>query len=242
MTAYRTRSNPAGAYWAQRHVGARAALNLRFGGIDDDIERIFLGLRGRELGLLLARYAERHGQSAAQYARATLPKWRTGAVKLSGQTAARLLDLVPPYLDFELRFKLIKKLRDARLQKLELYVTCTPEDWRAIVRPAVAQVIEHYRSQELPSDVRNTATWLADNDSKAAQQLLTRAAEEQAQIRTSLLEAEFQRMQAFVAAHEGRRVNVMHVIELPVGRVHVGLRSRRRPGLAGVWDAIADFF
>lgn len=227
-----------GAEWAAHHQKRRQDLTRRFGGIDEDVERIFLNLDKASLRALLRDYAARHGDGAAAYARSTYQKWKTGSVLLSGQTAERLLDLLPPYLSGQARYELIRKLRHNCLPKLTLNVACEPVNWRAAVQPAVAQVVSHFRSQSLPPHVTSVATWLASNDAKAAQALLARAEEEEAAIRTRLLAEEFRRIEALVGAYEGGRATIRHVISLPQGTVHVRIR---RPGNP-IWMMVTTFF
>lgn len=227
-----------GAEWAAHHQRRRAELTHRFGGIDQDVERIFLNLDPTSLRALLREYAREYGDSAAAYARTTYPKWKAGDVLLSGQTAGRLLDLLPPYLSSQVRYELIRKLRQNCLPKLTLNVTCEPATWREAVRPAVDQVVSHFRAQNLPRHVTSVATWLSRNDAQAAQALLARAEEEEAAIRTRLLAEEFRRIEALLGAYDGAKVTVRHALSLPQGTVHVRIR---RPGNQ-IGATIAEFF
>lgn len=235
----RSRGGWSGAAWASHHRQRRQELTRRFGGIDEDIERIFLNLDRVSLRALLREYASRYGDSAASYARSTYSKWKTGSVLLSGQTAERLLDLVPPYLSGQTRYELIRKLRLNCISKLSPSVACAPMNWRSAVEPAIAQVVSHFRSQALPSQVTSVATWLTTNDAKAAQALLARAEEEEAVIRTRLLAQEFRRIEALLGAHEGGpRVTIRHVISLPQGTIHVTIKPPRQ----SAWETVTGFF
>jgi hypothetical protein len=227
-----------GAEWAEYHQRRRAELTRRFGGIDEDVEKIFLSLDQVSLRALLREYAGRYGDGAAAYARGTYGKWKAGTVLLSGQTAERLLDLLPPYLSNQVRYELIRKLRHNCLPKLTLNVACEPANWREAVQPAVAQVVSHFRAQNLPPYVTSVATWLTRNDAKAAQALLARAEEEEAVIRTRLLAQEFQRLEALLGAYEGARTTIRHVISLPQGNVHVRIRPPGNP----IWLMVTTLF
>lgn len=55
-----------------------------------DIRSAFLNLEPDALEDLMKDYSTIHGVSAAQYARRTLPKWKDGTTKMSGQTMERL--------------------------------------------------------------------------------------------------------------------------------------------------------
>ena|ERR1700740_253554 len=72
---------------AHQHISERGTLSAQFAGIDRDIEKIFLNLQGAAKASIFERYGKAFGQSAREYAENTYEKWKTGKVKLSGQTA-----------------------------------------------------------------------------------------------------------------------------------------------------------
>lgn len=119
-----------GAEWAEYHEHKRAEVTRRFGGIDEDLEAIFLTLDEYRLERLLRDYGDHYGKSAAAYARRTIPKWRDGSVLLSGQTAVRLLEFLPLFLSHGERFELIRKLRDHFIRRSTITVRCTAPFWR----------------------------------------------------------------------------------------------------------------
>ena len=81
-------------YWGYQNVSERAQLSAIAGGIDKDIERIFLNLPSYKLESVFSRYGREHGSSALTYARNTYQKWKSGSVQMSGKVAERLLNLV----------------------------------------------------------------------------------------------------------------------------------------------------
>jgi hypothetical protein len=226
-----------GSDWAEYHRSARQSVTRRFGGIDEFVEQAFLNLPSDELGRLLREYSRRYGPSAAAYARATVPKWKSREVMLSGKTAIRLLDLVPPYLPSSVRYQLIRHLRTHCFGHSVARVSCEPHEWRSRLQPVIDNLVSRYSTQNLPAHVTSVATWLANNDGVAAQRLLAAAEQEEARIRTALLPQEFRRIEALIEAHDGRAV-VSHTISLPQGNICVKIR-RQSSGLLG---RIADFF
>ena len=75
MSRYRRFSKRSyGAYRASQHVSERHALSSSLGGIDKDVERIFLNLPNLKLETVLLRYGCEHGASALSYARNTYPR------------------------------------------------------------------------------------------------------------------------------------------------------------------------
>ena len=219
-----------GAEWAEYHRRKRHEVTQRFGGIDEDIEAIFLNLSPGQLTGLFQEYEGRHGWNAAAYTRKTYPKWKSGSVMLSGQTALRLLDLLPPYLSSDIRYELIRKLRRHCIARSSVRVSCEPANWRETIDPAVEAVISHSRSQELPLHVTSVATWLTNNDSRAAEKLLVAAEEEEALIRTRLLAQEFARIDSLVQAYDKSRPAISHIISLPQGEIHVTIGSHHTLG------------
>ncbi len=201
----------------------RRLLATEFGGIDRDVEEAFYQLPGRALNRLLAEYGRRHGSRAEAYARQTFPLWKTGRRRMSGQTARRLLELVPPMLPLDQRLELIRKLRARRIHH-RVRCRATPATWRDRVSRAVAEVVEHGRTARLPADLLRLASWLADEDRRDLRPLLLRVEEEQARLRTACLEREFRVLADLAAAVRRHGGRVVHTIELPTGSVVVELQ------------------
>src|SRR5439155_23839491 len=115
--------NPLGRVMAQKHIQAYHQLTRRLGPIVDDVKRAFFNLDRIELKDLLSRYGEDYGDSARHYAEETYQRWKSGRVELSGQTAERLLNLVPRYLSFEQRFSMVEKLCDYHALQRQAFVS-----------------------------------------------------------------------------------------------------------------------
>lgn len=216
-----------GTDWNRYHHSRRQNVSGRFGGIDKDVEAIFLGLSQADLHKLLASYGARYGKSAEAYARATYPKWKSGAVLLSGQTALRLLELVPPLLSAEQRYELVRKLRSHYTSRERIFVQTNPIDWRGAVLPAVERIVARARFQNLPVAVLQNATWLTSDDAVAAQALLARVEEEESRVRTSLLAEEFRRIEYLMSEMDGKQKAITHTITLPHGDIQVRITDPR---------------
>ena len=209
---------------AAAHIAERQRLSSTFGGIDQDIERIFLDLPSHTLEAVFFRYGKLAGSQAESYARATFHKWKQGSVQMSGVVAERLLNLVPPVLDAGKRFDLVKKLRAKHFIKAEHYFTAAPQDWREKLIPLINQVVAEGSVFRLPPEIVARVCWLADGDSVAAQALLAAVDQEEASIRLSYVESEFRRLEALVSTID-RTPKVVHKICLPQGDITVTIAT-----------------
>ena len=223
-----------GAHWASK----RSQLSTAFAGIDKDIEFIFLNLDNRALEAILAQYGRAFGDNAEKYARRTYPLWKKGATRLSGQTAERLLNLLPPFLSQNKRCELIKKLRDHYMnrQRLTEHVTTSPDDWRRALIPILTRIVERSRSFKLPEELQRRAAWLSAGDAVSANKILTSVEQEEANLRTAYLDAEFRRIDQYVRIIENTE-SVSHTITLPQGTIHVtiALQKKNKPFIARIF-------
>lgn len=204
-------------------VSKRQRLSSTFGGIDRDVERLFLSLDSDELDDLFDFYTEEFGASAGNYARKTYPKWKSGSVRMSGEVAERLLNLLPPLLPYDVRFELVKKLRQTNFRKMSRYVGTSPELWVDALLPVIDEVVKHGETANLSEDLKQRLAWLADGDTEAAEKMLSAAIKDESIGRLSYLKSEFQRIDDLLAQLGDHHTSVEHTIELPQGtiRVHI---------------------
>ncbi len=222
--AYYYRGYRSGRYWSSYHRSKRSELTSLFGGINRDIEKVFLSLPEIALDALFIEYGRKYVKSSESYARRTYSKWKRGAVKLSGKTAERLLELLPPRLSKEQRFDLIRKLRKHYQHKIREHVTTSPEAWRQDVLPVINKVIGNSKGFSLPETVIKKAAWLSDGNTQVAMKILRSIEEEEAHQRTSYLEAEFKRIETFVS-NVNNTDSVSHTISIPQGDIHVFIQQ-----------------
>jgi hypothetical protein len=199
-------------------MAERSELSRRFGGIDREVEKIFLQLAPSELDRLLSRYGQEHGQKAEVYARDTYEKWKSGSVKMSGQTAGRLLDLLPPLLAPSIRFDLVRKFRERHFSKRTIRIQSTPQTWRTDLVKPIQELVAASSGFALPADLLDTAKWLADGDVAAAQRLLAAAEQEEAAVRVAYIDAELRRVEALIQNIDTTR-QVTHTLKLPQGEI-----------------------
>jgi len=224
MARRRRRSRYRGS-WSSTQVSQRKALSSTFGGIDRDVERLFLALNRDDLEDLLEDYADIYGAEKAKYARETVPKWRRGSVRMSGMVAERLLKLVPPRLPLATRFDLVKKLRQANFRKTHRSVHTSPQNWHQDLEPAIVALVAHGQSAAISEAVKERVEWLADGDTAAVERLLDQAMHEEARVRVAYLDSEFRRLQQMIAAMDGLETRVSHTLELPQGTISVYIQT-----------------
>ena len=140
-----------------------------------------------------------------------------------------MLELIPPLLSKEQRFELIRKLRQHCLKRVNEYVKTPLESWRQNVIPAVEKVVKTRRDFKLPGKLLEKATWLADGDIKVAHRILHSIDEEEAQQCTAYLDAEFKRIEVFVAKVKNTD-SVSHKISIPQGDIYVTI-EKEKPAL-----------
>lgn len=220
-----------GAQRAAQHIAERHSLSRLMGGIDGDVAKIFLNLPKQKLEVILRKYGQLHGSSAASYARSTYGKWRRGAVKMSGMVAERLLNLVPLILEPADQFELVKKLRSTHLRKENHRLSCTPAECRQTIGPVVNEMVSKSSKFQLPQHIVDRVQWLANGDAVAAQKLLAAAEKEEARVRVRYLASEYQRIAYMLENMQGSS-SVNHTIELPQGTVAVTI-SLRKGGIMG---------
>ncbi len=218
-------------------MAERSALTSAFAGIDADIERIFLSLPAQQLEWVFTNYGAAHGSKAESYARQTYEKWKSKTVKMSGQTAERLLNLVPPCISEEARFDLIKKLRSSYLRPTYQQIVTSPQTWRQDLAEPIKNLVNQSSSFSLPDHITKRAAWLANGDTKAAQLLLAAAEQEEAIIRVQFLDAEFRRIEALIQNIENTR-SVTHTISLPQGKIVVTVSLPQKT----LWQSITSWF
>lgn len=215
--------------WGSYRVSKRKELSYMFADIDKDIESIFFSLDAFSLDSILTKYGKAFGDSAERYARNTYPLWKKGTRKLSGQTAERLLNLLPPFLPSDTRYALIKKLRDHYMtrQRLTEHITTSPEDWKEALSPLIGRYVETSSSFRLPEALQKRAAWLSGGDTQSANKILASVEQEEANLRTAYLAAEFRRIDEYVQIIENTK-SVTHTITLPQGTIYVTIALQKK--------------
>ena len=221
----------AGKHAAFRHVDAYRALERRLGCIVGDVRELLFGLPPTRLRALLDAYEVRHGTSARAYAERTMPRWRSGATKLSGQTAERMIDLLPRQLTTAQRYRLVERLCAHHLSAASYRVSVRADAPAAGMREldeALRALTEVPALKYLPEAVLATVRWLNDDDAQATRALLSELDRRRNVIVGEAARREYARIKGIVARTDG--ASAKQRIDLATGRIDVHV-YRPRPSL-----------
>ncbi len=161
---------------ALEHVRAYEALSDRLGPIVNDVRDAFFNLDSDGLRLLLSRYRRQYGNKAADYAQDAFPIWKSGGRKMSGQTAERILNLVPGFLSHDQRYNMIKRLCDHHAPAVYRHIRIDKDNVEKAyseLESAIDDMRNTSHLKYLPEDVLETVTWLYDADAVTARGLLS---------------------------------------------------------------------
>jgi hypothetical protein len=207
-----------------RRESARDALSRYVGEIDKDVLEIFYGLSARQLDLVLEWYGSRHGADKARYARSSYPQWKSGSKKMSGEIVGRMLDVVPPALDFQTRVELLRRIRQRHIRGRTVSIVVRgPGDLPSIDR-AAEELIQEANGRDLPEYVTSKLDWLSDGDSAVAHQLLAASELATAQLTRAHLRQEMQHLEQLFRSKDN--ISLRHTLRLAGGSLDVQFKKK----------------
>jgi hypothetical protein len=158
---------------ALQHIEEARQLSKELGGTDKDVKAYFFSLPAHPLRTILDAYEAKYGREPREYAEVTLPKWRSGKVKMSGMVASRLFKLLPPRMPLQEKYKLTKNLWQhvgpSSRKTLRVGLDAGIEDALGVVRDHIEQVVVNY---EIPESLERRFDWLSAGDVHVKQDLL----------------------------------------------------------------------
>lgn len=214
-----------------------STLRSTLGDAVGDIRSKFLALGSADMQRLLHGYGSRYGEKAAQYALKTLPKWRSGAVRLSGQTMERLVELVPPFLSAAERIVLLEKIVEKN-RKHAPHVcvrvdATTPTAGLAELDRALAGMRHTDLLAHLPPKVMDVATWLYANDITAARAVIANMESRENETVRAAAQREIDLLRRVVAA--GQVKNATYCVRMPAGSLSVVVSTPALPWLKRIF-------
>jgi len=185
MGGYRRRrysrsSRSYGQERARAHIEEASAFADEVGNADSIVKNAFFSLSGSARDGLLRKYETLYGASAREYAQQTIPKWKSGAVRMSGMVAKRLFALMPPLMPTSQKHQIVEAVWKRYGPHSRKYVYVGPGSDPRDVLAAIEQYFETLTVRyAIPKALERQFDWLSDNDVVVKQQLLNHFMDEQ---------------------------------------------------------------
>ena len=171
--SYRSRSRDIGLERALQHIHEAEQLSRELGGTDKDVKEYFFSLSGAKLDLILDTYGHKYGEDAKKYAKQTMPKWKSGSVKMSGLVASRLFSLLPPTMPLQKKYELVKNLWEKYGPHSDKRLRFGPQsDENEVFQRAQDHLLETIVNYKIPDPLESRFKWLSAGDIQVKQDLL----------------------------------------------------------------------
>lgn len=169
---YRSASNP-GWEAARKHIEEAEEFSEELGGHDKDVKEYFFSLSGSHLNKVMDEYGRQYGSDREAYARATLPKWKSGRTQMSGLVAKRLFSLLPELMPLDKKYELAGNLwKFFGPKSIHSYVVgpdTSVDEIESIVAARLAEVVLQY---QVPDNLKRRFTWLSKGDVSLSERML----------------------------------------------------------------------
>jgi len=162
-----------GYEYARKHIEDAERLSRELGGTDRDVKKYFFALPPHDLNAILIAYGKQFGDGEEEYARGTMPRWKSGKVKMSGTIAERLYKLLPPRMPIGEKYKLTEGLwthfGPSSKKRLRIGLTADLKDVVAEIDKHINEVVTSHR---IPEAMEARFHWLSAGDVEVKQHLL----------------------------------------------------------------------
>lgn len=160
---------------ALEHIREAEEFSREIGGTDEDVKEYFFSLPESEIDQILEFYAEEYeadNPGCRAYAEKTLPKWRSGQVRMSGMVAQRLFGLLPPLMPLQKKYQLTESLwkhvGPSSKRLLRVGPDVNLDSALSLVEEHISGVVSHY----IPDSMMRRFEWLSAGDVQMKQKLL----------------------------------------------------------------------
>lgn len=187
--------------------------------------RVLLGLDEKSLDELLDLYKQQFGAGAARYARKTYRKWKSGDVRPIEQTYQRFLLHLPKVMDYDLKCEVLRHLMEEYCAKDDYRLTVYTDDWEETLEPLVRKIIDKPYTAQLPKEIEEKLTWLAEGEMQIARDILRRSQVEEGRIGVSMLREEFANIANLLENTKSNR-KVTHQLKFPYGTIDLEIKRR----------------
>jgi hypothetical protein len=158
---------------ARQHIEDARRLSWELGGTVEDVKKYFFSLPKADLIHVLELYQHKYGLKARQWAEKTMDNWRTGRVQMSGQTASRLFNLLPPLMPPQSKYQLIENLwkyfGPSSKKRLRVGLDASLDQVLDVVAQHIEEVVVQYK---IPENLERRFEWLSAGDAHVKQDLL----------------------------------------------------------------------
>lgn len=228
MKKYSSPRKSAGQMQAQAHVRAAKEFTRYVGGTDEDVKKYFFALQPNELNKILNEYEKKYSRKAREYAEQTLPNWKNGSTKMSGDVAKRLYNLLPPTMQLETKFKLVDSL-------WEHVGPSTSKEYTVNIDASVDAIVNFVRNHmervvvehEIPETLENRFNWLSQNDVAIKQQLLNHFRQQEKNLLSNGLRSQITILKNHLNSEKSKLTNYV-TLELRVGKHAVCLNMKKK--------------
>jgi hypothetical protein len=205
-------------------------LSHRYGELFQEVKEAFLYMPYPELCVLLDEYRATYGDEAHDYARRTIHKWRSGRVRMTGETMVRLLELVPRHLPMQKKLELVRRLRTLAYRgrrKLKVGLTIPADRSLESTLGAVSKLVMRQVQLAVPDGLTEIQGWLYAHDTQALQELLI---EEEREIMYMLVADLYWNIKLgqWLRTQVPGRLVVEVRFEIPTAHVKIEIRKPRR--------------
>ncbi|WP_026332103.1 hypothetical protein [Thioalkalivibrio sp. ALE16] len=193
---------------ALNHIKDYERLARRLGPafVGDSIDTLF-ALPGEDLDELFECYRCAFGWKAYNYAVETFPRWRSGQVKMSGQTAERFLNLIPQHVPEADQLALIQKLcrhhSTPRHESVEIDRN-NPDSIRPQMHAAMVRIANASAVRGLPEPVTDTMYWLKSPEGRKRRALLADIERQDHQSAQERVEERWPTIATYVQEHKAQ--------------------------------------
>jgi hypothetical protein len=194
---------------------------------NSEILKVLLNLNEDSLAQLFKFYQDSFGKGAANYARRTYQKWKTGKVRPNRQTFERFLVHLPKVMSYDLKCEVLRHLMEKYGSQKEYKITVYTDDWEQTLTPLVQEIIEKPYKTELPKEIQKKLEWLADGEMQLAQEILRKSQVEEGKIAVSMLRQEFANIEKLLTEKQ-LKPKVTHLLKFPYGTINLNIKRRTK--------------
>ncbi|RJP28357.1 MAG: hypothetical protein C4527_12170 [Candidatus Omnitrophota bacterium] len=197
----------------------------RYLGIDDDVREIFFNLPPEDLEMVFRAYGRKYGEGKKRFAKQTFKKWKSGIVQMSGKISERLVVFLPPYLKFENKYDLVKKLWINSQPQTFFELSITPEQGFEEVVELIAKTIKEKLETNISESLKERLNWLCQNNAKKAEELLKKVFEKEGEIILKSVSRELRDISEYIRTEKD--VNIIGVKEIKIANSTIIVNLKR---------------